>query len=278
MKKKNFSKGTILDVSGMKFLLNNDVKVASSSLAADGSAKLPGKNTVSIFASLIGPEGNLSKGQRFKVADLPVSTYFAINDTSLTGGTKKQIKTASTADQEELKKLILSKAEKNISQSMNTSNYELISKLTDINIEKISFSKEVGEEGDKINAKATTLTTKYGYDNQNIGKKVFLLIKNSIQPGYILTEEMVSYKINKIEKKNNLFKLNINAVGKSVKDVSKKEIIQSVRGSDVKRIETILKTKYNIQGFDIKPTNPLPLLNNILPFFFNNINISISSL
>jgi len=275
---KIFSKGTILDVSSMKFLLNNDVKVASSTLTIDGSAKLPGKNTVSISASLIGPEGNLSKGQRFKVADLPISTYFAINDAPLAGGTKKQIKTASTADQEELKKLILSKAEKNISQSMNTSNYELISKLTDINIEKISFSKEVGEEGDKISAKATTLTTKYGYDNQNIDKKVFLLIKNSIQPGYILTEEMASYKINKIEKKNNILKLNINAIGKSVKDVSKKEIVQLIKGSDVKKIETILKTKYHTQGFDIKFTNSLPLFKNILPFFSNNINVNISSL
>ncbi len=275
---KIFSKGTILDVSSMKFLLNNEVKVASSTLAIDGSAKLPGKNTVSISASLIGPEGNLSKGQRFKVADLPVSTYFAINDAPLTGGTKKQIKTASTADQEELKKLILSKAEKNISQSTNTNNYEFVSKLTDINIDKISFSKEVGEEGDKINAKATTLTTKYEYDNQNINKKVFLLVKNSVQPGYILSEEMVSYKINKIEKKNSILKLNINAVGKSVKDVSKKEIVQLIKGSDVKKVETILKTKYNIQGFNIKLANPLPLLKNILPFFSNNINVNISSL
>lgn len=275
---KIFSKGTVLDVSGMKFLLSNDVKVATSTLAVDGSAKLPGKNTVPISASLIGPEGNLSKGQRFKVADLPVSTYFAINDAPLAGGTKKQIKTASTADQEELKKLILSKAEKNISQSMSTSNYELISKLTDINIEKISFSKEVGEEGDKINAKATTLTTKYGYDNQNINKKVFLLVKNDVQPGYVLTEEMVSYKINKIEKKNNLLGLNISVVGKSVKDVSEKEIVQLIKGSDVKKVETILKARYNVQGFNIKLANPLPLLNNLLPFFPNNINVNISSL
>jgi len=275
---KTFSKGTILDVSGMKFLLNNDVKVASSSLAADGSAKLPGKNTVSISASLIGPEGNLSKGQRFKIADLQISTYFAINDAPLTGGTKKQIKTASSSDQEELKKLILSKADENIRQLANTSGYEFVPKLTDTKINKISFSKEVGEEGDKISAKATTLTTKYGYSNQNINKKVFLLAKNNVQSGYVLTEEMISYKINKVEKKNDLLKLNISAVGKSIKNVSKKEIIQSVKGADVKKIETILKTKYDIQGLTIKLANPLPLLNGILPFFSNNINVNVSSL
>ena len=31
---------------------------------------------------------------------------------------------------------------------MNTNNYEFVSKLTDTSIDKISFSKEVGEEGD----------------------------------------------------------------------------------------------------------------------------------
>ena len=275
---KLFSKGTILDVSSMKFLLNNDVKVASSTLAIDGSAKLPGKNTVSISSYLIGPEGNLSKGQRFVISDLPVTTYFAINDLPLTGGTKKQIKTASSADQEELKKIILAKAEKNIIQPMNTNNYEFVSKLTDTSIDKISFSKEVGEEGDKISAKATILTTKYGYNSQNINKKIYILIKKSVKPGYVLSEEMVSSKIIKVEKKNNILELNINVVGKSVKDVLKNEVIQLIRGSDSKKIEKILKTKYNIQGFDIKLTNPLPLFNNVLPFFSKNIIVNISSL
>jgi len=275
---KLFSKGTIINVSNIKFSLNDDVKVASSTLAADGSAKLPGKNTVAISASLIGPEGNLSKGQRFTVADLPLNTYFAINEAPLTGGTKKQIKTASSADQEELKKLILSKAEKGTNQSINTDNYVFDPKLTDVSIKNISFSKEVGEEGDKISANATTLTTNYGYDNQTIIKKVFPLVKNDVQPGYLLMEEMVSFKINKIEKINSLLKLNINAVGKSIKDVSKKEIIQLIMGSSVNKIEAILKAKYDIQGYNIKLTEPLPLLNNVLPFFPNNINVNISSI
>ena len=174
--------------------------------------------------------------------------------------------------------MILSKADENIRQLANTSGYEFVPKLTDTKINKISFSKEVGEEGDKISAKATTLTTKYGYSNQNINKKVFLLAKNNVQSGYVLTEEMISYKINKVEKKNDLLKLNISAVGKSIKNVSKKEIIQSVKGADVKKIETILKTKYDIQGLTIKLANPLPLLNGILPFFSNNINVNVSSL
>ena len=150
--------------------------------------------------------------------------------------------------------------------------------MTEINIKKITYSKEVGEEGNKISAQATTLTTKYGYNNQDVEKKVFLLLKDNIQAGYVLPEEMTSYKINKIEKKNDLLKLNVSVVGKSIKNISKNEIIQLSKGSNVKNVGTVLKTKFNIQGVNIKNSDPLPVLNTILPFFPNNISVSISSL
>ena len=120
-KEKVFARGTILETGGIQFSLDNDIKVASSSLTADGSAKLPGKNNGAVTAVNIGPEGNISKGARFKIDDLSQSVYFALNDNTFSGGTRKQIQTVSKKDTQDLETNIMNKAKKAPSSTVDTS-------------------------------------------------------------------------------------------------------------------------------------------------------------
>ena len=277
-KEKTFAKGSVLNSSSLKFLLDTDIKVASASLTTDGSAKLPGKNSGTLTAVVIGPENNLSKSQRFNFEDLPSTTYFAVNDASFTGGSKKQIQTVAKKDQEDLKKTILNKAKKEIPSIKALSGEIAASSLSGVDFSKMDFSKELGEESSKLSLKATVAATHFLYDKNIFINKALVLFKPEVKKQYQLEKENISYTINKIDKKNDRLIVNAKIKAKAVIKVSAEEIKKSVLGKNESKLKEILKSQYKINGYDLTIKEPLPLLKNYLPFFLKNIILKNSSL
>ncbi|MEK7633351.1 MAG: hypothetical protein AAB437_00715 [Patescibacteria group bacterium] len=277
-KEKTFAKGSIFETSGLKFLLDSDVKVASSSLAADGSAKLPGKNNGSVTAAVIGPESNLTKGQRFTIESLPATTYFAINDTAFTGGNKKQIQTVAKKDQEDLKEIILNKAKKEISSIKVLSGEIVASSLSRVDFSKTNFSKEIGEESSKLSLRATVAATHFIYDKNNFVDKALVLMKPEVKKQYQLEKENIFFTTNKVEKKDKVLIVDAKIKAKAVVKISPEKIKKTVLGKNKSELTEILKNRFKIDGYDVTIREPLSLLKNYLPFFSNNINLKNSSL
>lgn len=277
-KEKTFAKNSTIESSGLKFLLDSDVKVASSSLAADGSAKLPGKSNGTVTAAVIGPESNLGKSQRFTFEGLPSTTYFAINDSAFSGGNKKQIQTVSKKDQDNLKELILSKAKKNIPSIKVLPGEMTATSLSEVDFSKQIFSKEVGEEGAKLSLTATVSASHYLYDKNNYIEKIITLLKPEVKDQYQLEKENISYSINKISKEDKSLTIDAKIKAKAVIKVSTDEIKKSLLGKNESKIKEILKSRYKIDGYNIKNKEPLPIFKNYLPFFPKNIILRNSSL
>lgn len=274
---RTFTKGTLIEGAGLKFALDTDVKVASSSLASDGSAKLPGKNTGSVTAVVIGTEGNLAKGTRFSIADLSSSIYFAINESAFSGGSKRSVRTVSETDQENLEKAILAEAKKKITPPKGVSG-GLLTSLTKTDLTKTAYSKEVGEESNNISLTAQTQTTFYLYDRNELIDKIIGVIGKDVKSGFQIDKSLVDYRINKAvltDKTSVKVDLDINA--NSVKKIDEKEIAGMVLGKHKSSLDN-LKDKLDIQGYDLKIREPIPGLDNFLPFFKSNINIIVTTL
>lgn len=274
---RTFAKGTLIEGAGLKFALDTDVKVASSSLASDGSAKLPGKNTGSVTAAAIGTEGNLAKGTRFSIADLSSSIYFAINESAFSGGSKQSVRTVSETDQENLEKAILAEAKKKITPPKGVSG-GLLTSLTKTDLTKTAYSKEVGEESNNVSLTAQTQTTFYLYDRNELIDKIIGVIGKDVKSGFQIDKSLVDYRINKAvltDKTSVKVDLDINA--NSVKKIDEKEIAGMVLGKHKSSLDN-LKDKLDIQGYDLKIREPIPGLDNFLPFFKNNINIIVTTL
>lgn len=274
---RTFTKGTLIEGAGLKFALDTDVKVASSSLASDGSAKLPGKNTGSVTAAVIGTEGNLAKRTRFSIADLSSSIYFAINESAFSGGSKRSVRTVSETDQENLEKAILAEAKKKITPPKGVSG-GLLTSLTKTDLTKTAYSKEVGEESNNISLTAQTQTTFYLYDRNELIDKIIGVIGKDVKSGFQIDKSLVDYRINKAvltDKTSVKVDLDINA--NSVKKIDEKEIAGMVLGKHKSSLDN-LKDKLDIQGYDLKIREPIPGLDNFLPFFKNNINIIVTTL
>lgn len=277
-KEKNFAKGATLISSKSEFILDTDIKVASSSLTTDGSAKLPGKNNGTVTASQIGPEGNLSKGQRFSFDGLSSSTYFAVNETAFSGGSKKQIQTVSKKDQDDLKNIIINKAKKEIPSIKLLPDEAIVTSLSKVDFNKISFSKEIGEESSKLTLQGSVNTTQLLYDKKIFLDKVLTIIQPDVQSDYKLEKENISYTINKISNAGKFLEVDAKIKSKAVAKISEEEIKKSILGKDGSKIKEILKNQFKIDGYNLDIREPLPMLKNYLPFFLNNIILKNSSL
>lgn len=277
-KEKVFSKGAILQASKLEFVLDSDVKVASSSLTSDGSAKLPGKNTGNVTANQLGSESNLSKGQRFAFDGLSSATYFAVNDAAFSGGSKKQIQTVAKKDQSDLKTSIINKAKNKIPSIETIPDEVVVSSLSETDFTKTVFSKEVGEEGSKLSLQATVSTTQYLYDKKLFVDKVLDLLKTEVKSGYSLEKENVSYTASKISKDEDFLTVEAKIKAKAVIKTSSDEIKKSLLGKNQSDVKEILKSRYKIVGYNLDIDEPLPIFKNYLPFFLKNIILKNSSL
>lgn len=282
---KQFVSGTSLKTNGLLFTLDSDVKVASSSLSSDGSAKLPGKNNGMVTAVDIGPESNIDKGQRFVIDNLSPTVNFAINETAFTGGTRKQVQTVATKDIEDLKKSISEKAQNqpipNNPESINGSEQVdrvVIPQLSNIKLRGLTFSKEVGEEADSLTLQATVDTINfYVLKDSFLGKIVENLLPE-LKNGYNLEKDKVQYTIESVEKSDSNVTLKLSVKAKAMMDVSKEDLLKNVVGKNKNTVEILLKKQYQAEGFKLSIQDPLPVINLFLPLIKNNISIVISSL
>ncbi|QQG44744.1 MAG: hypothetical protein HYW86_02405 [Candidatus Roizmanbacteria bacterium] len=278
-----FSKGTILEVNNIKFVLDDEIKVASYSekIINDSTARLPGTNKDKATAVEIGTEGNIAKGQKLKIADLSLTDFFAVSNTAFTGGSKKQIRTVSKQDVEDIKKRILEKSKQEANSKIKTelqNNNILLDSLTNTTLDNIQISKEIGEETEQVSTKATSNTTYYTLSKKEVQNMLKDSFKGEVPSGFHLTDDQISFEVKDVEQNENKISMKITAKAAALKDVEKDDIIHNVKGMNIKDVEKILKEKFQASGYEVKAKTSIFFLKEWIPFFEKNINLVISSI
>lgn len=277
---KNFAKGTILTgPNNLKFNLDGDVKVASAS--GDASSVTSSTAKVQITAKEIGSESNLSSGSKLTVSDQSASVVIAKNDSALTGGSKRQVKTASKKDREDLISSVISKAKtyltKEITPKLNKDT-SLIFELTQYNPTNSDYSHELGEETDTISLKSPVEITYYAYKKNDLKNQIKEIIEKNKKNDFEVKSDNVTYKIDKAEKKANGYTITINSTVKLTQDVSEEKIKKQLSGKLANSLEKTLVNDYKAKKVEIDIHTFIPLLTNITPFFRKNISFKISYL
>lgn len=277
-----FSKGTVIETKGIKFALSDDVKVASQSVVIDSTfnrTTFPGKGKVSVVASAIGPEGNLTKNQKFSIADLSSSTFFAVNESAFNGGTKRQVRTVAKQDVEELKESLIKKAQKDAEEKLQKTNGEqvLLKNLTETVLDASKTTKEVGEEANEVGITVTTNTTYYTYSKKDLSKYLEKQFSSDISPGYKIDSDKINAEVKKTKNNGNDIVLDVAARASEIRKISSSEILSKVTGRQKSALDKILKLEFQALRYDMKSNTPVFFLNGWLPFFQKNIEIIISS-
>ncbi len=272
-KEKTFLKGTVIENNGLKFLLDNDIKVASATLTPDGSAKLPGKAYVSVTAEEIGENYNLANNQRFKIDNLSSTVFFAINDSGFTSGSKKKIKTFSISDKNNLEKKLLDKIKSENKHPNLDKNQAFISDLTSIKLIEKKFSKEIGEEAQTVELKAKAEVVFIIYDKTKLIEDLKKDLFRELDKDYQILNNNLKIEIKKTEIKEDQLNLGLKVLAKTFLKIDKDKLISEVLGKNKQLLEKKLKEKFQINGFNLIINTNIPLIKDYLPWLKNNLDL-----
>jgi len=278
-KDKTVAKNTTIESGGIRFTLDDEIKVLASTFATDGS-KISGKAKVKVTASAIGPESNLGKGQRFTVDDLPSSLFYAINESTFSGGSQKETRTVAKNDYENLKIQALDQGKKSLEENKKNNNdkEKMIFALTEYKLDSLEFSKEIGEEATEVQLKTKIISSYYGYIEGEMLRYFQGELKKVVPSGYLVDSDKIIYKIEKANKEKNKIELTITAKSKSFKDIKTTDVLTKIAGKNKAQVETVFNKDFQLSGFKINIKPNFFFFESRLPFFKRNINLTISSL
>lgn len=273
-------KDTVFETGGLKFQLDEEVKVASASLKADLSAKLPGTSKANLTALIIGEESNIGQESIFTIENNSKDVFFAKNDKAFTGGSKKEINTVSKKDIEDLEKAILNKSKNEDKISTKPEDFDkndrFIDDLTENELIKVKYSKEIGEEAEKISISGEMQSIVYYYDNNKLLDYLHNGLKDEIISGYKLKKDQTSYEIDDADKDDDRIDLEISVKAKTVKDVKEQEIVNTIVGKKINVVENILKQDFEAEDYELHDKQYFFLFKKFMPFFSKNIQLTIS--
>ncbi len=273
---RSISRGTELAKGDLRFVLDNDLKVASSSGVTSDGTKQSGKAKATVTAGEIGTAHNIAKSTQLTIGGLPESLYVAIADADFTGGTQKKIKTVSREDLDSLEAQAKKEAAANASKNPEIKvggDELLISDLTEAVVAASKFSKEIGEEADTVSIQANTEIDYYTVSKSLLKKRIVeLLLKDN--KDYSLSESSLSITFENAEISDDEVTLAVQFKADIYKDIDVKNIKEDVTFSSGRSITSKLQEKYNVE--DVKVEQSFSLLG-LTPLFQNNISVTSTS-
>ena len=264
------SKGTtILSENGLKFIIEEDVKVSSAS--GDASNPKPSTTKVKVVAFDIGNEYNIPSGKKFKIEGKSAN-LLAKNELDFSGGIKRIVKTVSRDDINELK----SKAIEEIKlKSINlSSNKKLIDNLTEINLLEEQYSKEIGEEAETVELKARGEKKYYLYDISQLKNILFSILNKETPKEFLIEKSKINTKLIDANKKDNKINLNFKGDILLIKNIDIYSLKKQIVFISKEKMADVLKDKFQISRYDFKLNSGL-LFFERTPIFSKNIDILI---
>lgn len=262
---------TVTYLNSLPFVLDSDVKLASSSGLSDiKTAK------VSVTAKNIGKEYNLPSGTKFSIAGFAVSEMEGKNESAFAGGSKKDITVVSKEDiaklQEELPKDLEEKAKKDMQKKI-PDDRELLPVSVSQEITKSEYSKKVGDEATSIALKGTVTFNSLTYkksDFESFGKE---LLKNSIGDMEV-TKDGIQFDVQDIkEGKDKTVKSSVSLRANLLPTVDTPKLSQEIAGKSFDEAKTILGRLSQVESVEIVLHPNIPFLPKVLPRMSKNITV-----
>jgi hypothetical protein len=278
---KSFLSGTVLiGPDKLVFTLDKDVMVASRSaeVTEEGENVTYGKAVVSITASSIGSESNLTGNTQLSFKEYPSSLYSAAVDEGLSGGESQEVTVVSGEDREELRAKLEEELKNKASQqikSQSLTEEKVLEKNLKMEVLEENFSHKVEEETDNLTLNLKTKFLFLTYKNTDLNQLILTKIKDDVPEKFNFDNDSTEIQISKADISDE--KAELEAVIKAgfIPQVNEEEIKKNIKGRYPDVIQDYFKTLPNFSRADIviKPKFPSKL--NTLPRKTGNINLNI---
>lgn len=278
---KTFNKGTIIANGDIKFVLDEDVTVASASMKNESGSetKIFGKSTVKVTAEKFGNEYNVEDNKDWSVADYSQSSFSAHNDRAFSGGTTKEVQVVSEDDQSKLlsklEKSLEVKAKNEIVQKINSENEDILGTFTSKQVSEKKFSADPDEEAKKVTLSLKVKFSTYSYQKSSAKKALDKLLVGKIPDGLFLNQNSIVLKVKNVkQKENGDYDLTFDYEANAIPKIDPKDIANKIKLKPVGSLDNWLKTD-EIINYSVKISPSLPLLSGLTPPRSGNIKISL---
>lgn len=271
----------ISDNSELKFLIDTEVTIASKSSDLISGEEKYGKSIgVSITASRIGADYNLSQEESFVVGQYSKTIVYAISEGDFVGGSSRTVKAVSQEDQDNLLLIAQEEIEQNLESQINQENNDLIPIVIENENESDNqiFSHQIGEEAD---------TLKIELSAQN---KILLVSREKLINFLNQDLQETSSKVSTLSSKRTKFdfgtlkevslgryETELNIDGVIIPQIETETLKEQISGSLINVAQNEIKQNTSSESIKIEIRPRIPFLKKILPVRKNNIKITISN-
>ena len=227
-------------------MLDSDTKVSSGSLTSDKQSQFPGKTKTKVTAETIGDKYNIAANNTFKIEELPEADYFAINENTLTGGSKKEVKNVSEEDILALEKEVQKKAKAYQKDKINSDfikTHLLINQLGSIKFGDLNYDKELGSTILKTKANITNV----GLNNIKLQKRILPELTKVAKKNYVVDKNNLKIETTSAKQNKDNYIFNLDIVARASQKIDLSEFRSDINGRDIDKIEKILskRVKYS---------------------------------
>jgi len=230
---KTFSSGTeLFSPSGLKFVVANNVTIASASGTADPNSYQPGKADVAVTASDIGQDSNLSAGTEFRIGSFSKLDFIAKNTQALSGGTSRQAQAVSAKDLTDAKaQADADLTAKSLAALKNSLTATEVLLPDSISLQTVSESTnhKIGEAADQLTLTRKIKASAVSYSQSDLDQ----LVDAKLSPQYSQNTKPLSSPKIEISFKSagsGTYLANINATVDLAPDINTEEIVSQLLG------------------------------------------------
>ncbi|KKS98251.1 MAG: hypothetical protein UV73_C0003G0193 [Candidatus Gottesmanbacteria bacterium GW2011_GWA2_43_14] len=275
---KTFDKGVVLTSGPLKFTLDEDVKVASSSETNEGITF--GKTGAKITASAIGPESNLPAQAEFTFSDLSSNSFTAKNTQALSGGTSREIPSVSREDRLKLEENLMSELASQAKQKLSgqqAAGERLLEEPVETTVSSKKFSAGEGEEAKELELAMSVKVAVYVYRQSDLEA----LAKNTeapALPGYRLDPDKLSIKVIEAEKdESGEISTSLKLTSYYLPEFDMDKISGELAGKSYDEAQNYLEKVENVGGIQIVADKSLPFMVKKLPLSKDGITLRVIS-
>lgn len=255
---KTFEVGTVLSKGSLSYTLDEEVEVASASVetTSSGENKEYGQAQTTIAAQEIGAEANLEKEVELQIANYDLGTYAAMVKDDLTGGSSREVRVVSAADQEklfaDLKKELLTEAEDKMKDQLveqerlvNTEQTETITK---------TYSAEVGDEVNTFELSLKLSVKALLYHQEDLVPLAQEVLAADTPDNYTLTESQPQILSDPVKdaSQSGLIKLGVNLSAVAKPELDSTQLKTELSGRSLSEATQTLEAKDTIEAVKIR--------------------------
>lgn len=256
---KTFPAGTTLTANNLRFTLDDDVTIASASveIKRGEEVKTYGTSEANVTAVKIGAEGNLTTETALSVGDFSSSSYEAYSLGAFAGGSSRELRVVSEADQNkllaEVKKKILELAAQQFKEDSTADGQKTFISTGNLTVLESKYSAKVGDEARTLTLDLTAEVQAITYQNQDLKPLAEYALQDLVPAGFEMVNkdpEILSAVDPNASSSGVVIAANISS--RAVPQLDLEGLKKEIAGQKLSSAEAILAGKGEIKSFTIR--------------------------